>query len=260
MGALMEVYGAARPDVEARLFQSADLRAGQEVLTEALNAVMSEAVRRETDPRLRSAISGMLAGATGGLMALSAVSAPIQRPARMLRALPLLPALAAAWAAVQLFRVDHYMDALLCLLAGAVCAAIALTQNPAAHAPKPLLLAREAMRALDRTVREMDEAIERQSDQLAMGPAESPELTGSMLTACQMLLEARATGDGTYALRAVPQVLNALSEEGIDAEDMTTHNRELFEVFPTLGEPITIRPALTQNGRLIARGQATERL
>jgi len=81
-----------------------------------------------------------------------------------------------------------------------------------------------------------------------------------MLGSVQMLMEAVETRDGAYALRAVPALTAALMEQGIEVVKYSAENEEYFDLYPGTEKGITIRPALLKDGKVIARGQATEEM
>ena len=91
-------------------------------------------------------------------------------------------------------------------------------------------------------------------------PIQSGKLTGNVLEPVQMLLEAVQTGDGAYALKAVPALEAALTEQGIEVVKYSHENEEYFDLYPGTEKGITIRPALIKDGRVIAKGQATEEM
>ena len=76
----------------------------------------------------------------------------------------------------------------------------------------------------------------------------------------QMLMEAVYTGDGNYALKAAPQIVAALNDEGVRLVEYSPETREYFDLFPGTEPDLTIRPAVMQGERVLARGQATEEM
>ena len=84
------------------------------------------------------------------------------------------------------------------------------------------------------------------------------EITGDLLSPMQMLMEAVYTEDGSYALKAAPQLIDALGSEGITVVEYSEENRDLFDMFPGTEAGLTIRPAMVKDGKVLARGQATE--
>ena len=74
----------------------------------------------------------------------------------------------------------------------------------------------------------------------------------------QNLLEAKAAGDGDFALRLVETELGSiLSSEGITAIDYSAKNKRLFDVLPALdsdGKDMPAAPALMAGDRILKRG------
>jgi len=123
----------------------------------------------------------------------------------------------------------------------------------------------ELLRLLDRLMESMDYALEMSAQEAGAavsgtGSNEQPALTGDMLGSVQMLMEAVETRDGAYALKAVPALTAALMEQGIEIVKYTHENEEYFDLYPGTEKGITIRPALLKDGKVIARGQATEEM
>jgi len=123
----------------------------------------------------------------------------------------------------------------------------------------------ELLRLIDRLMESMDYALEMSAQEAGAavsgtGSMEQPALTGDMLGSVQMLMEALETRDGTYALKAVPALTAALMEQGIEVVKYSHENEEYFDMYPGTEKGITIRPALLKDGKLIARGQATEEM
>ena len=117
----------------------------------------------------------------------------------------------------------------------------------------------ELMRISDRLIQALDDALEDAvRDRAALPGDGGGALTGEMFAPVQMLMEAVYTGDGGYALKAAPQLVAALEAQGIEPVEYTPDRREWFDMFPGTEDGLTIRPALVKEGRLLARGQATE--
>ena len=119
----------------------------------------------------------------------------------------------------------------------------------------------ELLRLLDRLMESMDYALEigsQEAEETKKAASVQPELTGNVLEPVQMLLEAVQTGDGGYALKAVPALTAALMEQGIEVVNYSAENERYFDMYPGTEPGITIRPALIKDGKAIAKGQATE--
>ena len=117
----------------------------------------------------------------------------------------------------------------------------------------------EVMHITDRLVSGIDNALEAAAaEQHEIGAAIRPQITGDLLSPMQMLMEAVYTEDGSYALKAAPQLIDALGGEGISAVEYSEENRDMFDMFPGTEAGLTIRPAMVKDGKVLARGQATE--
>lgn len=120
------------------------------------------------------------------------------------------------------------------------------------------------MRRMDRLMESMDYALEMEAQEAAFRTplpedAEQPTLTGDMLESVQMLMEAVQTKDGAYALKAVPRLVSALEEQDVKPVYYNKESKGYFDMYPGTEPGLTIRPALTKDGRVLARGQATEK-
>ena len=119
----------------------------------------------------------------------------------------------------------------------------------------------ELMHQFDRLMQTIEGLMESRrlaDDEAAQTASESPIMGEDMLETLQMLLEASFTGDGDYALKAMPKLREALRAQGVITIDYSDENRMYFELFPSTQAGKTIRPAFLRDGRLIMRGQATE--
>jgi 3-dehydroquinate dehydratase type I len=121
----------------------------------------------------------------------------------------------------------------------------------------------ELMRMLDRLMESMEDALEMSAQEMRMaGQNTLPQgmAEGDLLESVQMLLEAANTQDGAYALKAIPALRSALGTRGIEEVAYSEEKREYFDMYPGTEEGMTIRPALMKDGKLLLRGQATERM
>jgi len=121
----------------------------------------------------------------------------------------------------------------------------------------------ELLRQSDRLMDTIEALIEsrRQAEaEAAQLAGESPLMSEDILESIQMLLEASLTGDGEYALKAMPKLREALRAQGVVILDYSDEHRTYFELFPGMQAGMTIRPAFIRNGHLLMRGQATERM
>ena len=118
----------------------------------------------------------------------------------------------------------------------------------------------ELMRLADRLMASIGDALEQIGREQSALPADAPRVTGELLQPIQMLMEAVYTGDGNYALKAAPQIVAALNDEGVRLVEYSPETREYFDLFPGTEPDLTIRPAVMQGERVLARGQATEEM
>ena len=117
---------------------------------------------------------------------------------------------------------------------------------------------RELLRLFDRLMQSIGDAFEQIDREQSRLPADVPQVTGELLQPIQMLMEAVYTGDGDYALKAAPQIAAALSDVGVHLVEYSPETRDYFDLFPGTEPDLTIRPAVLQGERVLARGQATE--
>lgn len=116
----------------------------------------------------------------------------------------------------------------------------------------------EMMRLVDRLMQTLGDALAQIDSEQAALPADAPRVTGELLQPIQMLMEAVYTEDGDYALKAAPQIVAALNEMGVRLVEYSPETRDYFDLFPGTEPDLTIRPAVLQGERVLARGQATE--
>lgn len=119
----------------------------------------------------------------------------------------------------------------------------------------------ELMRMTDRLMQAMEDALCRIGEEETQSlPAQEVRVTNELLAPMQMLMEAVYTQDGSYALKAAPQLVSALSGEGIELVDYSESDKAYFDLFPGTEGGLTIRPAVVKDGKLLAKGQATEQI
>ena len=119
----------------------------------------------------------------------------------------------------------------------------------------------ELMRMTDRLMQAMEDALlQIGAEETQALPAYQPRVTSDLLAPMQMLMEAVYTQDGDYALKAAPQLVSALNGEGVELVEYAEATREYFDLFPGTEGGLTIRPAVLKDGKLLARGQATEQI
>lgn len=115
---------------------------------------------------------------------------------------------------------------------------------------------REMEQAVDRIFLEMDRTLERYAKE---SHDQTIKLAWSedQLAAVQVLWEAMEEQESTYALKAIPNLLNALSRKGVRFVTYRPDTAEFFEDIPGEGTLRTIRPAMFFGEALLLRGQIT---
>ncbi|NLG24225.1 MAG: hypothetical protein GX558_02640 [Clostridiales bacterium] len=263
MAALNDAYRAARGDIERaiRAARDPDDAAGR-----AERAILALRAA-EADGRVRAEVNRIIeaAAATAPLLCAASARAPESVPAgrrdRWAKRLRWLPAIACQALAGYLAASGLGWPATVALAAAALAGWAAFRDGDRRRQPPAATIdSRELMRRLDYLALTLDRLALEAGDALPPPDREAgPIVTEGVWRAVQMLIEARQSGDGRYALKAVPMLRLALQEQGVEAVELADDTRDYFEIFPTEGEPATIRPAMVRNGRLLARGQATER-
>lgn len=269
---LREAFEKRRKAFEAEIAAARDAKEACDCAVRTLEDIRRACALEHT--QLRTRLNELCAVARGALSAMDAVTrvdiqmrlngaslsprGPAAR-AGLRRAAGFAPAVACAVLAVWLFLDGHNNRALLAALAAAVSAAAPWRARRVSAAPPevtgcpqadPAALARRMEQLLD----EIDARLE--ADSLAQAVDEADEIPDGLLEAAQMLMEADLTRDGAFALRALPGLLTALKRKGISAVMYSAENARYFDLLPAASGERTVRPALLQNGRLIARGQA----
>ncbi|MDL2206328.1 hypothetical protein LJC33_05390 [Eubacteriales bacterium OttesenSCG-928-N13] len=109
------------------------------------------------------------------------------------------------------------------------------------------------VRCMDRMMLDMDQMLNNTS----APELPAPELSRGMMESIQMLMEARINEDGNYALKALPQMMDALQRQGIEVLLFDQDTKQNFDLLPAPDGGETIRPALVKDGHVLCRGQAT---
>jgi len=126
---------------------------------------------------------------------------------------------------------------------------------PAVHADV-VMDTREVVQVVDQLFLEMDRIMDRYQRQDNSKEAKIV-WTEDQLVAVQVLWEAMESKDAAYALKAIPNLINALSRKGVRLVAYRPDTMSLFEEAPGDGELRTIRPALLFDDALLVRGQIT---
>lgn len=275
MTELMEIYRQERPHIERELESVRDVKAAADCLTRRMEHVRMDFVSQFPDRRRRMQADRLFGAAREALHCIQAVngaeirvlndSQVLRTPRDKLTAF--LPTAAMAIGAVMtVWLLLEEMGGAAVL--AAILTAIAWLETQVVYRRK---MAVEARPRLDRyeLLRWMDRLMETIQNSLTDLEQEEMEkrindpqavLTGDILEPVQMLLEAVQTEDGGYALKAVPRLTAALMEQGIEPVSYSCENSDYFDLFPGTEEGITIRPAILREGKLLMRGQATEKM
>ncbi|MBR4331794.1 MAG: hypothetical protein IKP72_03865 [Clostridia bacterium] len=267
---IREKYESRREALERELGACEDVKAAADCLGRTLERLRIEAraeadtpaLRRETDRLFEAAKQAALLMMSVTEVDISAVSRPVSKRDRLAQALPWASAGAGLLLAGWMLLIGQSAAAVL----GLISAGLGLGQawlrrdgDTAGFRARTRVNVYDLMRMTDRLTQAMDDSLTQAGQEQATLPgAGRAELTGDMLTPVQMLMEAVYTKDGDYALKAAPQLISALNEQGVELVEYAPEHRDWFELFPGTEDGLTIRPALVKEGKLLARGQATE--
>ena len=267
---MLEAYERRRDALERALSVCTDVKAAADCLTGALEqvrmdtrAALPAAARREADR-----LFDVAKRAARLMMSVTEADARIEDGGGASRQEKL--AAIHSWTAVgagaeltaRLTLAGQTAAAVLALASCAAGAARAMLRPPeraqtvVTQATRPNVY--ELMRLVDRLMASLGDALEQIDREQSALPADAPRVTGELLQPIQMLMEALYTGDGNYALKAAPQIAEALNDEGVRLVEYSPETRDYFDLFPGTEPDLTIRPAVMQGERVLARGQATE--
>ena len=267
---ILEKYESRREGLERELAGCEDVKAAADCLGRALERLRIDAraeadtpaLRRETDRLFEAAKQAALLMMSVTEADISVSRRPVTRRDKIAQALPWASAGVGLVLAAWMLLIGQSAAA----VAGLISAGLGVGQawlrrdgDTAGMKARTRVNVYELMRMTDRLTQAMEDSLSQAGQEQELLPgAGRAELTGDMLTPVQMLMEAVYTGDGAYALKAAPQLANALNEQGVELVEYTPEHREWFELFPGTEDGLTIRPALVKEGKLLARGQATE--
>lgn len=272
MAQILEIYQASRSGLERELLGAKDVVAAAECMAAKLEQVRLEALgaydarmRREINrlfESARPALKCMLAVTDAELSVVKEKQIAYTPQEKLGMALPPLAIAVGAVLTVWLILAEMNEPAALAavLTALAWLSAQSVLRKAVALRARPRVNVQEAMRLMDRLVSSLNEAAEAaENEKPAAVQAGNAPVPAEIYEPVQMLLEAVNTGDGAYALKAAPGLMNALMQQGIEAVNYTPDTADMFDLFPGTEEGFTIRPALVKEGRVISRGQATSR-
>ncbi|MBQ2955132.1 MAG: hypothetical protein IJE08_01595 [Clostridia bacterium] len=272
---MMEIYSRERSRLETELVLAKDVKAVTDCVCASLERMRLQYCSSIQDRRRwaeadrlfevsRQSVKCMLSVTGAGINVIKDEQ-NIKTPAdRMIALMPVAAIVIGAVLTVWLVVKDMNVPAALAV----AMTAIAWLETQVVYRRRMAIAAfskvdqHELLRMLDRLMESMDYALEMsaQEEKPALQSHEQPALTGDVLSPVQMLLEAANTRDGEYALKAVPALTAALMGQGIEVVKYSEENEEYFDMYPGTEAGITIRPALVKDGKVIARGQATEEM
>lgn len=272
---IMEIFVGERCRMERELELTKDLKAAVDCVCASLERMRLEYCGRIKDRRRRNeadrlfdiarqSVKCMLSVSGTGVKIMKDEQATQTMAEKLIAMMPMAAMVVGAMLSVWLILEEMSVAAVL----AAMLTAIAWLETQVIYRRRLAVAAfskvdkHELLRLVDQLMESMDDALEMSAQQAAserkLESGERPMLTGDVLGSVQMLMEAVQTGDGEYALKAVPALTAALMEQGIEAVNYSQENEEYFDLYPGTEKGITIRPALLKDGKVIARGQATE--
>ena len=268
---MLKEYQEKRDGLQKSLEQCEDVKAASDCVSACLERIRGEVrmalppARREEADRLFRAASGaaaLLMSATEAQVRVRGKVLALSGKEKLLSRLPFLSAALSLLLCVWMILIGQTIPAVLCVLLAAAGWLPSLRKGEETQQEYQVTTrvnVREAMRALDALMDQLERALAPEEEETAARAASEPLLlTDGLLSSVQMLLEAGCTRDGEYALKALPQIREALYAQGVEAVDYTPEHSEYFELFPSQRGGQTIRPAFLRDGRLVLRGQATE--
>lgn len=266
---MIKAYEKRRAALEAELAACPDVRMAADCLSRALEQIRLEtrtaledaSARRQVDRLFETArrAVALVAGVTEADVAVQ--EAQEDRTARIAKILSWMTAGAGVIMTAWMLIIKENGAALCALLTAALGTARAfmpVSQSASVDMRATRVNAYELMRLLDRLMQGLEEQIEQLGHREAALPGDAPRVTGELLAPIQMLMEAVYTGDGDYALKAVPFLTAALDEQGLRLVEYSPQTSACFDLFPGTQPDLTIRPAVLQGDKVLARGQATQ--
>ena len=269
---IKELYDARRESLENDLSRCTDVKAAADCLGGALEKLRIDVRAGADTPAARHEVDRLFASARqAAYLMMSVTEADVtvikgvkSRKGRILDALPWVSAGSGIMLTLWMILIGQNAAAALALVtaaAGILQAWRRREDAPADVTATTKVNVYELMRMTDRLTQAMDDAmLQAEEDRRSLPSGMDLPATGDFLSPVQMLMEAVYTEDGSYALKAAGQIEEALSEQGIRTVSYSPENRDWFDMFPGTEDGLTIRPAMVKDGRLLARGQATERV
>ena len=274
MPKLQALFAGRRADFEREITNTPDAKAAHDACVRCLGDLRRDYLDQITDASERLRLNELISAAEGGIAMMVAVSnvdiklrlggqkATVRRIRMGFKQLLVyLPCAMCSVLAIWLYLEAQLPAAVMALASGLMSLLSLMRLRPKqAGSTIPDVIgeatvdAQALSRWMDALLGRMDQLLEQ--DKLEQS-AQMPELGHPMLEAIQMLMEAKLTEDGAFALKALPQMMAALESEGIEVELYTKASGANFDMLPAPVGGETIRPALLRDGRLLVRGQAT---
>lgn len=275
MPELKQLFSQRRTQFERDVAAMPDAKAAYDVCVRYLGDVRRDYLDASDDSLTRLRLNELMAAAEGGIAMMVAVSqvdiklalpnnlqAPPNRRVRMTlsKALHFLPGALCTTLAAWLFLIGQLPAAALALVSAGTSVVSLNRIKPQNKSELPDVMGETRVDPVE-LGRWLDELLRRMDEMMMVKPVDEQDgqlrLNSGFIEAVQMLMEANLTDDGRFALKALPQMMNALESQGIEIEMYSDEGRLNFDLLaaPVGGE--TIRPALIKDGKLLMRGQAT---
>lgn len=272
MPELSRLFEKRREAFERELKAGGDVKSAYDACVRQLSEIRRDYLSETGDTQQRVRVNQLMAAAQDAISCMLAVTqldismklpnaqpeAACKRRLTMKRFLPYLPAALCAALALWLFLDERFSTMILALAAaGSSYFALYRLRTPARQLPDVTGVTKvdpaELTRRIERLLHDMDALLMSQ----ASDTARPLELTSGLMESMQMLMEARLTEDGAFALKALPQMMEALTQQGVEVRMYDAGNKTDFDLLPAPVGGETIRPALVKDGRVLMRGQAT---
>ena len=274
MSELHQLFNQRRAQFERDVAAMPDHKGAHDICVRYLGDVKRDYLDGVNDPHLRLRLNELMVAAEAGMalmIAISQVDIKMGLPNRLetrsrrrltwREILPYVPCSLCGLLGVWLYFEGETNAAVTAVIAGVVSLVTLLRLKPPVRSKQvpdvygePRVDPIELARRMEGLFTRVDEMLRAKS----VGNEQDPlMLTGGLMESVQMLMEARLTNDGAYALKALPQMMAALERQGVEIEMYTDASRTNFDLMPAPMGGETIRPALIKDGRLILRGQAT---
>ena len=269
------IFHQRRGEFEREIAGLPDTKATCDACVRYLGDVRRDYLDEVSGTAVRLRLNELMAAAEAGIGMMVAVSQPdapkLSGPAEqgslkkagaaISRALPFIPGAMCAVLAAWLFLDGAMTASVMALASGGVSVGTSMLSGLGKAKQRKQIPVAEAKVDAPELGRWMEALLKRMDELLAggrgIGQDEQLLIGGGLMESVQMLMEAKLTEDGAFALKALPQMMSALEAQGVVIEMFTAENRAYFDLMPAPEGGETIRPALVKDGKLLMRGQAT---